>query len=103
MEAFSYILNPEPPNITNTELALEWLDKKEEWQKLKNLYFEDKNALIKKTNTDNNIVLAAFLQFMDEANMGATMYKTDENFNDFTRVTYNANAINNIKEKPCNN
>ncbi|WP_452222515.1 hypothetical protein [Lacinutrix salivirga] len=103
LEAFNYVLNPEPPNITNTELALEWLDKKAEWERLKKKFYEDDDASIKKTNTDNNIVLAAFLQFMDEANMGATMYKTDENFNDFTRVTYNANAINNIKEKPCNN
>ncbi|MBT8244412.1 hypothetical protein [Winogradskyella sp.] len=103
LKFFNYALNKNNPPLDLNELN-EWLDSKDLYQKLEKEFYNDTNAVIKKTNTDNDQVLEAFLQFMDEADMGATLLKTDENFNDFSRVRYKPNlGGNNIEEKPCNN
>jgi hypothetical protein len=70
---------------------------------LKVKYFEHPTSpLISNSNGNSQQMLLQFLKFMQEANMGTTLFKTDENFSDFTRVSYNKSSINNIKKQTCN-
>ena len=68
-------------------------------------YFDKESipkAPIKKGNTDNNEVLEAFLQFMDEADMGVNLFSIDDTFTNYTQLNYDTSEPNNIKETPCN-
>lgn len=71
---------------------------------LRKKYYDDvANPLISQANTYRDLMLSQFLKFMEDADMGTTVFKTDENFNDFERVSYNTSSLNNIKEQDCNN
>ncbi len=59
-------------------------------------------APIKKENTDNQEVLEAFLQFMDEANMGVELFSVDETFTNYTKLNYDESEEDNIRESGCN-
>jgi hypothetical protein len=49
-------------------------------------------------------MLFQFLKFMEEADMGTTIFKTDENFNNFTKVSAANYGLGNIiEEQECNN
>ena len=68
-------------------------------------YFDDilpVTAPIKKENTNNQEVLEAFLQFMDEADMGVNLFSIDETFTNYTRLNYDTSEPDNIKKTPCN-
>jgi hypothetical protein len=65
---------------------------------LRDKYYDSDDARIKVQNVDSNIVLREFLSLLDEGDMGVSMFKTDENFDNFTNVTLKNGVIN---EKPC--
>ena len=71
-------------------------------EELRKKYYDKTPPLISSSNVNSQQMLIEFLKFMQEANMGTTLFKTDENFSDFTRVTYNTSSITNIKEQTCN-
>ncbi len=57
--------------------------------------------LITNTNTDSEQVLELFLDFINEADMGVTLFEADAAFDNFTRVRKKNNGS--IERKPCNN
>ncbi len=61
----------------------------------------DNPAPIKTDNTDNQEVLEAFLQFIDEADMGVNLFSIDETFTNYTQLNYDDSEEDNIKETPC--
>jgi len=77
--------------------------------KLNNLSqkFYDKNTgIIKESNTNNGFILGAFLDFLDQADMGVSLFKTDSTFTNFTNVSLGSSSSGqtyNVKEKPCDN
>jgi hypothetical protein len=75
--------------------------RKESWNAavaLKKKYYDASDARIKQQNIDHVRILKEFLSLIDEADMGVSMFKTDENFDNFTNVTL---KNGNISEKPC--
>jgi hypothetical protein len=55
---------------------------------LRKKYYDDTtNPLISDNNPSRELMLFQFLKFMEEADMGTTIFKTDENFNNFTKVS----------------
>lgn len=103
LNAFHYLLNPSPPDTNDFNVMTSWIDKKNKWLRLKEEFYDSKDSKIKATNNNNNQVLASFLRFLSKGNMGISVFKTDENFDEFTRVTYKPSEAYNIKERPCNN
>lgn len=67
-------------------------------------YYEHKTSpLISHYNINNQQMLTQFLKFMQETDLGATLFATDENFSDFIRVSYDNTIITGgIKEQTCN-
>jgi hypothetical protein len=102
LKFFNFALNEKnPPSDFNEQIK--WLDSRDSFINLKNEFYEKEDAIIKKDNDDNDQVLKAFLKFMQDADMGTTLFKTDENFNDFTRVSYdNTLVTGQIKEQTYN-
>ncbi|PQJ31415.1 hypothetical protein BST92_05535 [Nonlabens arenilitoris] len=63
-------------------------------------YWAGTDALITHTETDPKVQLKQFMKFLNETDMGITLFKTDKNFNNFKKLTYNATS-NNITETSC--
>jgi len=59
-------------------------------------------APIRTDNANNNEVLTEFLKFMDEANMGVTLFEVDANFENFERLKLINNGTQ-IERQNCNN
>lgn len=75
------------------------------WEKsrnLRNTYYDNNSPLITNYNIDSEEMLKQFLKFMKEANMGATLFKTDASFDNFSQVTYDTSQQNDVNEKNCN-
>ena len=49
-------------------------------------YFSGKDPLIKETDTENDNVLEMFLDFIKEADLGVSIFKTDSDLESFTKV-----------------
>jgi hypothetical protein len=103
LDFFYYSLQPTPPTNGDPYLMTRWINRKDKFQKLEKEFYSSDSAIIKESNTDNQQVLTAFLKFMNDADLGASLFKSDSTWNSFTRVTYDSNSINFIKEKPCLN
>jgi len=103
LDFFYYSLQPTPPTNGDPYLMTRWINRKDKFQKLEKEFYSSDSAIIKESNTDNLQVLTAFLKFMNDADLGASLFKSDSTWNSFTRVTYDSNSINFIKEKPCLN
>ena len=69
------------------------------WE-LQEKYYSSKSALIKETNTNNEDVLNKFLKFMEEADMGMTVFETDATFETFTKVFLTMSGTVR-RSKPC--
>lgn len=71
---------------------------------LRTKYYEHKTSpLISYYNVNSQQMLTQFLKFMQEADLGATLFASDENFSDFIRVSYDNNLVTGgIKEQTCN-
>lgn len=68
---------------------------------LRTKYYEHPTSpKISKNNVNKEQMLTEFLNFMEEADMGTTLFETDENFETFTRVK---KSILGVKRLPCNN
>lgn len=98
---FYYILNKDNPP-TDPVAILKWSDSKKKYKQIKKKYYENLTTPITINNVNNNAVLASFLLMLSEADMGVSMFKTDENFDTFEKVTFDASAPNLIKPTPCN-
>ena len=80
---------------------MKWFNSQKNASKLREKYFNNKdNPLIKETDTDNNNVLDKFLDFINEANLGVTLFETDTNFDSFTKVEKEPDGT--IKRTHCN-
>jgi|GEM_PF-6202390 len=79
----------------------EWLASHNKAKAIESKYFLHKtNALITETDNNNNNVLEKFLDFMKEANLGVTLFETNANFSEFTKVE--KDAMGTIKRTICN-
>lgn len=99
-EFFKTLLEPEPTSLN----FIDWNNSRIKIKKLFKKYFDLKKGIIHKDNANTDFTLGAFLAFINEANLGINLFKTDANFNNFTRVTYNPTGSgyhNQIKEEPC--
>ena len=103
LDFFYYSLQPTPPTNGDPYLMTRWINRKDKFQKLEKEFYSSDSAIIKESNTDNQQVLTAFLKFMNDEDLVASLFKSDSTWNSFTRVTYDSNSINFIKEKPCLN
>lgn len=67
-------------------------------------YYDNDNppAPIKVENTDNNKVLLEFLKFMNEADLGISLFSVDANFENFEELSLNS-ASTIIEKQNCNN
>ncbi|QTY25933.1 hypothetical protein [Flavobacterium sp. CS20] len=102
LNAMDYLLNPEMPQTSDLNVMNIWDENKIKWQEFKNKFYSNKNSKIKASNLDNTEVLGAFLELLNEADLGLNMFKADQDFNTFSKVTYDPNSPNNIKEDNCN-
>lgn len=59
----------------------------------KEYYTRELNAKIKNTDTDNINVLEQFLQFIEDGNIGLTVFESDDNFETFTHLKKKPNKI----------
>jgi len=66
-------------------------------------YFTGNNPLISSNDSDSQNVLSKFIQFMQESNTGITLFETNENFDSFTKVSFDNSQSDNIKRTNCNN
>ena len=98
-EDFFYYLN-----ITENSLLYDLIKKVNSLKKaieIEQKYFLDReNPLITETDTDNNNVLEKFLDFMKEANLGVTLFESNANFTNFTKLEKDLNGQ--IKRTSCN-
>ncbi|WP_298516964.1 hypothetical protein [uncultured Kordia sp.] len=101
LKFFHYKLNENNIPLTQEEIN-KFIDSKKLYQKLKDEYYDADDAVIKKDNTDNTAVLEAFLKMFNEADIGASVFKSDSSYSNFTNVTYDPTTQNGIKETPCN-
>lgn len=67
---------------------------------LKKKYYDSKNRLLNENNVNNEMVLEIFLNFLKEADIGVSLFETDENFETFTQVQVNRKGE--IKRSTCN-
>jgi len=105
LDFFDYYFNRNnPPNGGYEELN-EYLDKQAAYKNISKEYYDKNFGLINASTTNNNHQdLENFLKFLDEADMGVSLFKTDASFNEFTQIKYNSNLDgNNIEETPCEN
>jgi hypothetical protein len=58
------------------------------------------DPLIQKTDTDNTRVLGYFLDFINEADIGITLFETNASFNSFIKLDKQPNGP--IVKTPCN-
>jgi hypothetical protein len=96
-EKFFYYFNNigEGPNLP------EWVSSYNKAEEIDKKYFRDpNNALIKETDTNNSNVLDKFLDFMNEADLGVSLFEVNANFDSFTKVEKEPNG--NIKRTNCN-
>ena len=96
------LLNPSIPNTTDPNVMIAWNDNRIKWENLTKKYYESTNSVINSSNLDNTEVLGAFLELLNEADLGLNMFKADQDFNTFSKVTFDPNSPNNIKEDNCN-
>ena len=61
------------------------------------------NPLISSNDSDSQNVLSKFLQFMQESSTGITLFETNEDFDTFTKVSFDNSQNDNIKRTNCNN
>lgn len=59
------------------------------------------NPIIKENNTDNVKDEKAFLDFIQDNNIGASLFESNSTFTTFEKVTHNI-TTNNIDKQPCN-
>lgn len=57
--------------------------------------------LISENSTDNNKVEKAFLDFMQDNNIGASLFESNSTFTTFDKVTHNK-TTDNVDKQPCN-
>jgi hypothetical protein len=70
---------------------------------LKKYYDDETNPLIKENAqgaANNEQQLKYFMQFLEEADAGITVFETDENFNTFTELNLNGSNVQRDDE-PC--
>ena len=63
-------------------------------------YNHETNALIKTENQTNIQSLTYFMEFLDQANLGVEVFKTNENFDNFQQVKLNDSGSV-VYEEPC--
>jgi hypothetical protein len=102
LNSLHYLINNKLPETSNPDIFNAWNESRINWEIYKKKYFKGRNAPIKRFNFDNIEVLSAFLELLNEADMGLNFYKADQDFNNFIKVTYDINSPNNIKEQNCN-
>lgn len=78
-----------------------WKNNWEKLEKINEKYYNGKTPLIKQNDTNNDTVLGHFLDMMNEADLGISLYKSNANFNSFTRVIKDK-TTGLIKEDICN-
>lgn len=86
------------------------VDTYEERQKMKQSYeiidkvskkYYGPKGLIQEENVNNELMLSHFLNFMNESNIGLSVFEADASFQNFSKVDVNSNGSN--KRRPCNN
>jgi hypothetical protein len=84
-EKFFYYFNN---SGTNPSTIQQYLNSYNKASPIEKKYYRDPTTpRISQTNTDNEAVLKEFLEFLNEADMGVTLYETDATFNNFMRVS----------------
>jgi hypothetical protein len=78
-----------------------WKTNWENLERINEKYYNGKTPLIKQNDTDNEAVLEHFLDMMNEADLGISLYKTNANFDSYTRVIKDK-TTGEIKEDTCN-
>lgn len=101
LKVFEYAIGPKTPPQDPVAL-IAFLDAQKKYKDMKRKYYEGKDAVIKKDNTDNTAVLRAFLEMMQESDMGVSLFITESSYSTFTDLKYDPTAQNSIKETPCN-
>ncbi len=96
------LLNPTVPNTTDPNDVIAWNENRIKWNSIKDKFYRGEDSKIKASNSDNTEVLGAFLELLHEADLGLNMFKADQDFNSFSKVTFDPNSPNNIKEDVCN-
>ncbi|WP_396175986.1 hypothetical protein, partial [Flavobacterium sp.] len=81
LDFFYYALQPTPPTNGDPYLMTKWLNSRDKYISLEEQYYSGVAAVIKADNSDNQQVLTAYLKFMDDANLGASMFKSDSTWN----------------------
>ncbi len=94
---FFYYWNNE--NLTGAD-ALKGLESERIADIFQREYYRKEDALIQPNDPENEDVLGYFLNFLTEADFGITLFETDANFNEFSKVS-KAN-YGDVDRDPCN-
>lgn len=68
--------------------------------KLRKKYYAIDRGFIRKANPNNPLILSYFLDMINETNMGISIFETDANFQNFSKVTKNSKGM--VDKKQCN-
>lgn len=94
---FYHILNPiTDPNTDSAKFYYSFYNHRY----LVKEYFDQESGKIKKNDANNTNVLILFLNFMNQADMGITLFEADPTFEKFTKVSRVPNGP--VKREPCN-
>lgn len=90
---FHYILNDyfsnAFTNLTSIASQTQFKNSRTDNMKLLKKYFDDKNGLIQSNNPNNEDVLGLFLDFLNEADIGITLFETKPDVNNQNILFYN--------------
>lgn len=88
-------------NVTNLSTDFAKFQRAEvEFRRVLIKYFNGLTPLIKADDTDNNYVLDKFLDFMNEADLGITLFESNSDFTQFVKVEKGTDGV--IQRTPCN-
>lgn len=83
LDFFYYWNNSATPSNFST-----WYNSYNRAQNLEKVFYLDpNNPLISQTDTNNGNVLVKFLSFMNQADMGVSLFETNSTFDNFTRLS----------------
>ncbi len=81
-------------------LFAEWYNAKNKYDSLFKNYYDEDEGLINESNNNTDFDLNYFLNFMKDADLGATLFKTDATFNNFDIKELANDGI--VITRPCN-
>lgn len=99
LKFFKTILHPDIP--TDPSLLMQWVDARTNYEDLYDKYYDEEVGLIKASNTDKNLDLNHFLNFLKDADIATELFKSNNaSFSNITKVELGSN--NEVVSRSCN-